>query len=102
LGKETTLTSTLYSAYSSVRAALFLHRTLRTLADPTPSSLSPEQEATAVSNMLSQDSRLAQELREQLERDQMDLKKGSLIVEGFKNPQQKGAQAKTVAGFPFE
>lgn len=60
------------------------------------------QEATAVSNMLSQDSRLAQELREQLEKDQLDLKKSSLIVEGFKNPQQKGAQAKSVAGFPFE
>lgn len=68
----------------------------------TDAELPAEQEATAVSNMLSQDSRLAQELKEQLERDQLDLSKGGLIVEGFKNPQQKGAQAKSVAGFPFE
>lgn len=52
--------------------------------------------------MLSQDSRQVTELRHKLEKDQADLAKITAIVEGFKNPQAKGAAAKAVANFPFE
>jgi nucleoporin p58/p45 len=52
--------------------------------------------------MLAQDSRLAADLRAKLEIDLEDLSRATAIIEGYKNPQAKGAAAKAVANFPFE
>lgn len=52
--------------------------------------------------MLSQDARQVAELRHRLENDQSDLAKITALIEGYKNPQVKGAAAKAVANFPFE
>lgn len=60
------------------------------------------QDFTTVSNQLSQDSRTTAELRQKLEVDLDDLSKATTMIEGFKNPQAKGAAAKVVANFPYE
>jgi hypothetical protein len=55
-----------------------------------------------VSNLLSQDARQCSEQRARLEVDLADLAKATAILEGFKNPQAKGAAAKSAANHPFE
>lgn len=55
-----------------------------------------------MSNMLAQDTRLAAELKDELQVTHADMAKATIIIEGYKNPQQKGGQAKAVANFPFE
>jgi len=42
------------------------------------------------------------ELRSKVEHDLADVAKATALIEGYKNPQAKGAAAKAVANFPFE
>lgn len=98
LGAEIKRTAVFLDQYSAVR--LSSTSSLSVLPANAPSQRS--QEATAVSNNLSQDARHASELRQKLEQDLNDLNKVTTIIEGYKNPQQKGAQAKAVSNFPYE
>ncbi|GAA6052469.1 hypothetical protein JCM3770_001128 [Rhodotorula araucariae] len=61
-------------------------------------------EAATVSSLLQTDSRLLSTLRAELEQALSDLSKTTLLIEGFKAPpgSPKAAEAKQVAGFPFE
>ncbi|BGP37568.1 Nucleoporin nup49/NSP49 (Nuclear pore protein nup49/NSP49) [Rhodotorula kratochvilovae] len=61
-------------------------------------------EAATVSSLLQTDSRLLSALRAELEQSLSDLSKTTLLIEGFKAPpgSPKAAEAKAVAGFPFE
>lgn len=52
--------------------------------------------------MLSHDERLVRDLRVKVEQDLADVAKATALIEGYKNPQTKGAAAKAVANFPFE
>ncbi|GAA5864705.1 hypothetical protein JCM1840_002206 [Sporobolomyces johnsonii] len=60
-------------------------------------------EATSVTSLLQTDSRLLASLRAELEQSLADLHKTTALIEGYKNPQgPKAAEAKQVAGFPYE
>ncbi|GAA5922071.1 hypothetical protein JCM1841_003142 [Sporobolomyces salmonicolor] len=60
-------------------------------------------EATSVTSLLQTDSRLLASLRAELEQTLADLHKTTALIEGYKNPQgPKAAEAKQVAGFPYE
>lgn len=59
-------------------------------------------EAAQVTALLSHDDRSVSELRKKVEHDLADVAKATTLIEGYKNPQAKGAAAKAVANFPFE
>ncbi|CEQ39225.1 SPOSA6832_00713 [Sporobolomyces salmonicolor] len=99
LGSEIVQTQRLYEQYSAVRllALPFTHPHLRSLYLPIL------QEATSVTSLLQTDSRLLASLRAELEQTLADLHKTTALIEGYKNPQgPKAAEAKQVAGFPYE
>ncbi|GAA5957231.1 hypothetical protein JCM3765_000399 [Sporobolomyces pararoseus] len=61
-------------------------------------------EATTVTSLLENDSRLIATLRQDLEQSLSDLSKTTTLIEGFKAGANstKAAEAKSVAGFPYE
>ncbi|GAA5895087.1 uncharacterized protein JCM6883_002315 [Sporobolomyces salmoneus] len=61
-------------------------------------------EATTVTSLLENDSRLIASLRQDLEQSLSDLTKTTTLIEGFKggSNSQKASEAKGVAGFPYE
>lgn len=61
-------------------------------------------EATAVTSLLENDSRLIATLRQDLEQSLSDLSKTTILIEGFKGGANsaKASEAKGVAGFPYE